>query len=93
MFPDFSSIGIHPSHANGETQVTLEPRSMANPTRSAAKDFNRKQNEGISVAPDSLGEKMETRLPIAMVVSWAPAQNRNGTKLTCTDNMMLTAHV
>jgi hypothetical protein len=45
------------------------------------------RNGRIPEVLDHLGNEMEKRLPIAMIVNLARAQNRNGTELTYTDNV------
>ena len=60
-------------------------RARVKPTRPVAKGSSR--NGRIPEVLDHLGNEMEKRLPIAMIVNLARAQNRNGTELTYTDNV------
>ena len=78
-------LAPHPGHANAEGQVPVRARSRVKPTRPVAKGSSR--NGRIPEVLDHLGNEMEKRLPIAMIVNLARAQNRNGTELTYTDNV------
>src|SRR6266566_5436732 len=78
-------LAPHPGHANAEGQVPVRARSRVKPTRPVAKGSRR--NGRIPEVLDHLGNEMEKRLPIAMIVNLARAQNRNGTELTYTDNV------
>lgn len=60
---------------------------MAEPPAPPWRDLTRKRNGPIPEVLDSLGKNMEKRLPIAIFVNLAPAQNRNGTELTYTENV------
>lgn len=60
---------------------------MAEPPATPWRDLTRKRNGRIPEVLDSLGKNMEKRLPIAIFVNLAPAQNRNGTELTYTENV------